>query len=532
MRPPALQDAILAHLLEAGEARSSRDLASRFLRISTGDEATCHRLLAPFLADVPGVVHSGSAGWSYRPPARGRTGAPPPGVTLKQDRKPHAVPAAGLRDFVALAADGAGPGGSGAVRTVSLLPVIAGEECQEEHLPSWAPDEDGWGPEAGPGEPPEGLDDTPSPRPPRGASGLAPEDLEALVEAVGDLPIVCHRAGREVEPLRRACAAAGLAFHPSVISAAKLGHLLHGLKANHAAVDLAAALGLEARGPDDCRGRVRVVAAAYMKMIATLEERGIDSIETLLEFQDMPSAPLDLSRYAFSEEDLRALPAGPGVYCFLDRGGDVLYIGKAKNLRSRVSSYFAPSARGTAKGQAILDRVHAFRIEEVASELEAALLEAALISEQRPTLNRQFEVHERPAPYGPRLNLAVVLRDPQGGQGGPATCTIHFLASGRYLGRIPAVPASGETGRSGVIWSAVADHMRTGYFPPRPAEVVERATAGSEVDWQLVGTFLRKHGDEVCVLDLDECASPVEALRRISVLVDAACASPGRVLAR
>src|SRR4029077_11197355 len=114
-------------------------------------------------------------------------------------------------------------------------------------------------------------------------------------------------------------------FQAQVISAAKLGHLLLGLKSNHASADLAQALGVDSRGPDDCRGRAGIVAGSFLRLIPRLEERGIDTVDALLEYQDMPAAPLDLSAYAFTAEDLKAIPAGPGVYRFIDREGRVIY---------------------------------------------------------------------------------------------------------------------------------------------------------------------------------------------------------------
>ncbi len=548
MKTPALPAAILAHLRAAGRAESSRDLAARFLRIEHGDEAACHRLLAPFLGGVPGVAYRPDEGWTVSPhrsavapratapepvaPEAGASDIAPPRVA-----HPDAAREAGpLRDFVALASDGAGPGGSGTARTVSLLPVIAGEECEEEHLPSWAVDAEGSvGLE-------EATDAAPAGR--HGpAAGLGAEELQSLVETVGDLPVVCHRVAREVEPIRRACADAGLPFHPRVVSAARLGHLLLGLKANHAAWDLAAALGVEARGPDDCRGRVRLVSACYLRLAAILEERGIDTLEALLEYQNMPAEPLDLSRYAFSAEDLKAIPAEPGVYRFLDRDGRVIYVGKARDLRIRVGSYFVASARGTAKGRAILDQVHSFRVETVASELEAVLLEAALISEHRPSLNRQFEVHERPAPYGPRLNLVVVLKDAPTAAGAGPSCTLHLVRGGRYLGRVTGVapprgaaaprtrrPASGGSAGDLDPWSRTLDLVAASYFPAPGAG--SPGAAAVDVDWQLVASFVRKHRDEVSFLDVDECASPSEAQARLRVLVESVSSTPGRVLAR
>jgi hypothetical protein len=505
----ALQTAIVTHLRTAGHPATSRDLAARFLRIEHCDEETCRKLLSPFLLSVPGVVHREGEGWALSHPPRTAAGgnpaaAPPPEATLPVEApaptERSGAAASGLRDFVALASEGGGPGGSGGIRALSLLPVLDGEECQEEHFPEWS----------GTGEEEGGA----------GRAGLSEDDLRGILETLGDLPVVCHRVGRELEPLRRACAAAGLPFQAPVISAAKLGHLLLGLKANHSLEDLGGALHLTTRGPEDCRGRIRTVAAAYLGLLPLLENRGIDSVEALLEFQDMPAAPLDLSRYRFTEDDLRALPAAPGVYRFLDGAGRILYIGRSKNLRVRVASYFTPSSGQTPRGRAILDQVRSFAVDTVATELEAILLEAALILEHRPPLNRQFDVHERPAPYGPRLNLVVVLPE-RAATGGPPACTLHLLRGGRYLGRL------GGLSEYGPAALAAADRVRAAYFEDGAAPA-----DGHDIDWQLIGSYLRKHRDGVNVLDIDECGSHEAAIGRLQVLVREALAGGGRVLAR
>jgi len=518
MKPPQLLGAILAHLRAAGAAVGSRDLAGRFLLIRNADEETCRRLLAPILDGMRGLRHVEGEGWIFDPkaaaasePARDErpAAAPPPDGDRPAPVPPPALEAredgGALLDFVALAVDGVGPGGSGAPRALTYLPVIGGEELQEEHLPSWGLDSDGV-PVDDEGSRLAGA---------RTGGGLEVADLEALAEAVGDLPIVVHRAGREAEPIARAAADAGLSFHPRVVSAARLGHLLLGLKANHATLDLAAALGVEAAGPDDCRGRARLVARSFLRLVPRLEAQGIASVDDLIEFQGLPAPPLDLSGYAFTADDLKALPASPGVYRFLDRQGAVVYIGKARNLRTRVGSYFVPGARGTTKGRAILEQVDRIETQTVGSELEANLLEAALLAEHRPPLNRQFEVHERPAPYGPRLNLVVVLRDSEG----PA-CTLHLLRGGRYLRRMPGITTASDA-------PGLREAVETGYFRSAPERREE-----TEIDWPIVASYLRRHHDEVSVLDVDECASPAEASERLAVLVRAALAGSGKVVAR
>ena len=81
------------------------------------------------------------------------------------------------------------------------------------------------------------------------------------------------------------------------------------------------------------------------------------------------------------------IPHEPGVYRFLDAAGDVLYVGKAKDLRKRVASYFRP--QGTPHGRTGEMLVVARDIEWVVthSETEALLLEANFIKESRPPFN-------------------------------------------------------------------------------------------------------------------------------------------------
>ncbi len=85
---------------------------------------------------------------------------------------------------------------------------------------------------------------------------------------------------------------------------------------------------------------------------------------------------------------LEALPASPGVYVFLDRKGNVLYVGKARSLRSRVRSYFAKGSSDTRFFIERLDReMGDLETFVVANEKEAALLENALIKERKPRYN-------------------------------------------------------------------------------------------------------------------------------------------------
>ncbi|MGH9797135.1 MAG: excinuclease ABC subunit UvrC, partial [Candidatus Polarisedimenticolia bacterium] len=82
------------------------------------------------------------------------------------------------------------------------------------------------------------------------------------------------------------------------------------------------------------------------------------------------------------------LPDGPGVYLFRDRGGRVIYVGKALSLKSRVRSYFHGSAAGQApKTDALLAEIHDLEWIVTATEVEALILESNLVKTERPRFN-------------------------------------------------------------------------------------------------------------------------------------------------
>lgn len=83
---------------------------------------------------------------------------------------------------------------------------------------------------------------------------------------------------------------------------------------------------------------------------------------------------------------LKNLTRQPGVYQMYDHAGKILYVGKAKNLKNRVSSYFHKSGLNP-KTQALVQRIRSVEITVTVSEAEALLLEQNLIKAQRPPYN-------------------------------------------------------------------------------------------------------------------------------------------------
>ncbi len=109
-----------------------------------------------------------------------------------------------------------------------------------------------------------------------------------------------------------------------------------------------------------------------------------------------------IDKFSVIREQIASLPAAPGLYFMKGKGDKVLYIGKAKNLRSRVSSYFQTAADlESSRGPKIvemIDRVKTVDYLETKNEVEAMLQEARLIKDIHPPYNTEL-VDDKTFPY-------------------------------------------------------------------------------------------------------------------------------------
>ena len=117
-------------------------------------------------------------------------------------------------------------------------------------------------------------------------------------------------------------------------------------------------------------------------------------------------------------ERLKTVPNRPGCYLMRDRRGVIIYIGKAKNLRRRVSSYFRAGARHPPKVRSMVDTVYDFEFMTVKNEAEALLTEASLIKKYKPHFNilmrddkRYLALRADPSEPWPRFTCVRIVRD-------------------------------------------------------------------------------------------------------------------------
>ncbi len=133
------------------------------------------------------------------------------------------------------------------------------------------------------------------------------------------------------------------------------------------------------------------------------------------------------------KELLKQLPESPGVYLMRNAKGNILYVGKAINLRNRVRSYFSESDKLTPKTRMLVEHVHDFEYFVVSSEQEALILELNLIKRYWPPYNVLLK-DDSTFPYlkikesedWPRLHITRRLEDDGGHYFGPFA-SMHSL---------------------------------------------------------------------------------------------------------
>jgi excinuclease ABC subunit C len=135
-------------------------------------------------------------------------------------------------------------------------------------------------------------------------------------------------------------------------------------------------------------------------------------------------------------DKLDHLPTSPGVYLMKDVAGDVIYVGKAASLRSRVRSYFQEGADLSPRVRALVERVEDLDYIVADSEMEALVLEFNLIQRHKPRYNVRFR-DDKKYPY-----IRIALRDRY-----PSMGVVRNLArdGARYFGPHASSKAMWET---------------------------------------------------------------------------------------
>jgi DNA polymerase-3 subunit epsilon len=225
------------------------------------------------------------------------------------------------------------------------------------------------------------------------------EIADKLIEFIGDAIIVGHNVGFDLSFLN---AELKRLERPSLINdrvdVMFLGmKLVPGLR-RPTLERLAGAVGLTTTRVHRAGEDARMAGLAVGRLSELASQAGDGSLQRLIELSSpvakLPKDGVGRARSMIDRELLAGIPKCPGVYLMRDAFDHVIYVGKAKNLRDRVSSYFSQPLGYTRKMDGLAESMAKIDVEVTGSELEALLLESQLIKRYQPrynTVQRSFE---------------------------------------------------------------------------------------------------------------------------------------------
>lgn len=156
--------------------------------------------------------------------------------------------------------------------------------------------------------------------------------------------------------------------------------LVPGLK-RYRLASLAAHFGVRAMPNHRALSDAAATAEVFVKLLGLLRSAGVSTVGEAAALKRRGGRPKPQKQHL-----AEGIPPSPGVYYFLDKGGDTLYVGKAKDLRARVRTYFN-GGDGRRKVRRLVEEVAEVRFEETRSELYALIHEAREIRRLLPRYN-------------------------------------------------------------------------------------------------------------------------------------------------
>ncbi len=209
-----------------------------------------------------------------------------------------------------------------------------------------------------------------------------------FVEFVGADILVAHNASYDIGYLNAvALTLQGAPMANRHICTLKLARRLIPGQRRRGLDALAALFGIPQLDRHRAIGDVRITVEVLFQLIEKLNARGISRVDQLLDLQNQARDGKPFICH-LPREKIAQLPRTPGIYRLLGEDHRVLYIGKARNLQQRVSSYLSNAQDHSDKTLDLIRQTHDVRIESLGSELEASLSEAEAIRREKPPYNR------------------------------------------------------------------------------------------------------------------------------------------------
>jgi DNA polymerase-3 subunit epsilon len=248
------------------------------------------------------------------------------------------------------------------------------------------------------------------------------EVLPRLLALIGDSVFVAHNISFDLRFLNMELKRHGKpALQNPALCTVRLARRLLPKQQRKSLGELAQWFGIVIKERHRARGDAMATVQVLQKLIEiAAEKHDIEYLDELLSLQFQPmryfkKEPAHIRQ--LRERLLPTLPEKPGVYLMRSAVGEVLYVGKSKNLKARISSYFTSETEKPEKIRELMRAVRAIDIVPTGSELEALLTESRLIKAHRPRYNtllkryKSYPFLRLSAHRFPRLEITMTVQD-------------------------------------------------------------------------------------------------------------------------
>jgi len=202
-------------------------------------------------------------------------------------------------------------------------------------------------------------------------------DIHGLLK---DAVFVAHNARFDYGFIKNELKRAGISYNAKCLCTVKLSRALFPRYKRHNLSTLMERFNLECEDRHRALPDAEVVADFLSHCVKKVDQEKLDRIVvSLLQTQSLPTL--------VPQEKIDALPQKPGVYIFYGADGDMLYIGKSRNIRQRVLSHFSGDHTST-KEMRLTQEVADIEWIETTGDLSALLLESYMIKREQPLFNR------------------------------------------------------------------------------------------------------------------------------------------------
>ena len=240
-------------------------------------------------------------------------------------------------------------------------------------------------------------------------TGIRDEDLEfaptfdqvadQVIEFLGDSLLVGHNIRFDLSFLNQELRRAGKdkLFNPRIDTLALAMRYLKQVR--KPSLDrVAAAVGIPPRTIHRAGGDAQMTAEAALRLVEIASRTGVSSLEDLIttgsQAVERPRDGVGRARSVLDRAWLTDVPRKPGVYIMYGQQDEIIYVGKAKNLRERLSSYYSQPIGLTRKMDGLIETMSRIETEVVGTELQALILESQLIHRYQPRYNVALKNYE------------------------------------------------------------------------------------------------------------------------------------------